>query len=102
MYEKLEEQPAVLNSLRVARATTDAAAAVLALKTGGLSLHDFILAPAMLSLSSLLAESSLGQYLHSVKARLKTRQLEAVKILFARHLQINLSRIRQAAGCVTN
>lgn len=97
LYERLEKQPALLNSLRAARVSADAAAVVLALKTGGLSLNDFILAPAMLSLSSLLAESSLGHYLKTIKARLKVQQLETVTTLFFEHLQIELNQVRQQA-----
>ena len=94
LYLRLEEQPKLLNSLRAARVTTDAAAVVFALHSGGISLNDFILAPAMLSLSSMLAESSVGQYMNTVKAKLKTRQYETVQRLLFDHLQNELNRIR--------
>lgn len=94
LYSGLEEQPALLNSLRAARVTTDAAAVVFALKTGGLSLNDFILAPAMLSLSTMLTESSVGQYINTVKAKLKAQQFERVEALFVDHLQKELDQLR--------
>lgn len=78
LYSKLEQQPATLNSLRVTRITTDAAAVAIALKTGGIGVQDFVLTPAVLSLTSLLTESALGHYLHRVEAELKQKQLQAV------------------------
>ncbi|MEN8260641.1 MAG: GTPase [Pseudomonadota bacterium] len=79
LYEKLQEQPAALNSLRATRVTTDAAAVALALKTGGIGLHDLIITPAMLSLTSLLAEGALGGYMSRVEAELKQRQFGRVE-----------------------
>jgi len=79
LYQKLQEQPVVLNSLRATRATTDAAAIALALHTGGIGLQDLVLAPAMLTVTSLLTESAIGGYMHRVKAELKQQQLAAVK-----------------------
>lgn len=78
LYKNLEQQPATLNSLRAARVTADAAAVGLALKTGGIGVNDFLLAPAMLSVTSLLTESALGRYIDRVKARLRVDQLDAV------------------------
>lgn len=97
LYSRLEAQPSLLNSLRATRVTTDAAALVLALKTGGLSLNDFILAPAMLSLSSMLASSSVGQYVNTVKAKLKKRQHEKVRHLFEDHIAKELEQLRLKA-----
>lgn len=98
LYCQLEEQPVLLNSLRATRVTTDAAAVVFALHSGGISLHDFILAPAMLSLSSMLAESSVGQYMNTVKARLKTRQYALVNEMLSTHLQEALTTLRDQAA----
>ena len=78
LYQQLQQQPATLNSLRAARVTADAAAVVVAVKSGGLSVHDLIVAPAMLSLTSMLTESTLGHYMDRVAAELKQRQLETV------------------------
>ena len=94
LYLRLEDQPALLNSLRAARVTTDAAAVVFALHSGGISLNDFILAPAMLSLSTMLTESSVGQYMNTVKAKLKTQQYETVQRLLFDHLQMELNKLR--------
>ncbi len=94
LYIQLEDKPVLLNSLRAARVTTDAAAVVFALHSGGISLNDFILAPAMLSLSSMLAESSVGQYMNTVKARLKARQYDLVKDIFFEYLQHDLNKLR--------
>ncbi len=79
LYYKLQEQPMTLNGLRATRVTTDAAAVALALKTGGIGLHDLIITPAMLSVTSLLAESAIGGYMTRIEAELKRKQLDAVK-----------------------
>lgn len=91
LYAKLQEQPLTLNSLRATRATTDAAAVALALKTGGIGLHDLIFTPAMLSITSLLAESAIGGYMKRVEMQLKLKQLHTVKhTLFLDPLQASL------------
>lgn len=79
LYNKLQEQPALLTSLRATRATADAAVIALALHTGGIGMHDLIIAPAMLTVTSLLTESALGSYMRRVEADLKQQQLSAVK-----------------------
>ncbi len=81
LHQRLKETPAALNSLRAARASTDLAGLSLLFHTGGIGPHDVVLAPAMLSLTSLLAESALGKYLEKVLNRLKGEQLKAVKAL---------------------
>ena len=78
LYEHLQEHPAKLNALRAARATADAAAVALALKTGGIGLNDLVLAPAMLSFTSMLTEGAVGQYLRGVEEQLKQEQRAAV------------------------
>ena len=82
LFEHLQEHPMVLNSLRATRMTTDAAALAVALHTGGIGVQDFVIAPAMLSVTSLLAESTLGRYMNKSAERLKNRQREAVDRLF--------------------
>jgi len=79
LYRKLQEQPMVLNSLRATRITTDAAAIALTLQMGGIGVHDLIFAPAMLTITSLLAESALGSYMHKAEHDLKQHQLNTVK-----------------------
>jgi GTPase SAR1 family protein len=79
LYQKLEEQPLVLNALRATRITADAAIVALTLYTGGIGLHDLAIAPAMLMLTNFLTESAIGGYMKKVESDLKSRQLEAVK-----------------------
>jgi len=79
LYDTLQQKPALLNTLRAARLTTDTAAIALALKTGGVGLNDLLFAPAMVSLTSLLTEGALGSYMGIVAARLKDRQYAAVE-----------------------
>ncbi|RLJ17294.1 hypothetical protein DJ030_14675 [bacterium endosymbiont of Escarpia laminata] len=79
LFNHLQKHPVTLNSLRAARVTTDAAALVFALKTGGIGLNDLILAPAMLSFSTLLTEGALGHYMFTVEQDLKAIQLKAVR-----------------------
>lgn len=74
LYEQLQAQPALLNTLRAARVSADAAGVALAVKSGGLAPADLILAPAMLSVTTLLTESALGKYLDSIKRKLKATQ----------------------------
>jgi hypothetical protein len=81
LYQKLKEQPIVLNSLRATRATTDAAAIAFAIHSGGLGMQDLILAPAMFTVTSLLAESAIGGYMRVVEGELKQSQLKTVKQL---------------------
>lgn len=78
LYYKLQEQPLVLNSLRATRITTDAGAMLLAIQLGGIGIHDLILTPLMLTVTSLLAESAIGSYMHKVEAELKQHQLHTV------------------------
>jgi GTPase SAR1 family protein len=79
LYHKLQEQPFLLNSLRATRVTADAAAIALTLQMGGIGLHDFIFAPAILTINTLLAESALGSYLHKSEHDLKKHQYNIVK-----------------------
>ncbi|MBU0499721.1 MAG: 50S ribosome-binding GTPase [Gammaproteobacteria bacterium] len=79
LYRHLEDHPALLNSLRVARVTADAAAVILALKTGGIGLNDLLLTPAMLSFTAMLTEGAVGQYMHGVERELKRAQAASVK-----------------------
>ncbi|ASJ76562.1 GTPase [Granulosicoccus antarcticus] len=78
LYEQLQAQPALLNTLRAARVTADAAGIALALKSGGIAPADLVLAPAMLSVTTLLTESALGKYLDTIKAELKERQRQHI------------------------
>ncbi|MEQ1739187.1 MAG: GTPase domain-containing protein [Methyloglobulus sp.] len=102
LFHKLEEQPALLNSLRATRVTADAAVIALALHTGGIGMHDLIIAPAMLTVTSLLAESALGSYMGRVEAELKQRQLAAVKqALFTDSMKKKLLELSGQLSSVT-
>ncbi|KAF3980850.1 MAG: GTPase domain-containing protein [Methylococcales symbiont of Hymedesmia sp. n. MRB-2018] len=79
LYHKLAEQPIILNSLRATRASTDAAAMALMIATGGIGVHDLVITPAMLSITSMLTESAIGSHLKGVKNELKQHQMEVVK-----------------------
>jgi hypothetical protein len=79
LYYQLQQQPLILNSLRATRVSTDAAVIAMTLYTGGIGLHDLVIAPAMLTLTSLLAESAVGGYMHKLELDLKQRQLNTIK-----------------------
>jgi hypothetical protein len=79
--------------LRATRITTDAAALAMALHTGGIGIHDFLLAPAILSLTTMLTEGALGRYLHKSEAELKLRQYREVEKLFDRLIRTELNRL---------
>lgn len=84
LYVKLQEQPLILNSLRATRISTDAGAMLLAIQAGGIGVHDLLITPMMLSVTSLLTESAIGSYMHRVEAELKQHQLQTVSaVLFA-------------------
>lgn len=80
LYQKLAEQPLILNALRATRITADAAIVALTLYTGGIGLHDLAIAPAMLMLTNFLTESAIGSYMKKVESELKMQQLDAVNM----------------------
>lgn len=79
LYAQLQAQPVLLNTLRAARVTADAAGVALAVKSGGLAVADLVFAPAMLSVTTLLTESALGRYLDTLKSELKAKQQAHIK-----------------------
>ena len=79
LHDRLRTQPALLATLRTARVTTDAAGVALAVKSGGLAPADLVLAPAMLSVTTLLTESVLGRYLDAVRRELQAEQRAMVR-----------------------
>ncbi|MGR8930168.1 MAG: GTPase [Gammaproteobacteria bacterium] len=79
LYHKLQEQPVILNSLRATRLSTDAGAMLLAIQAGGIGVQDLFITPMMLTVTSLLAESAIGSYMHRVEAELKAHQLQTVR-----------------------
>lgn len=96
LYRELEQHPMLLNTLRTTRATTDATALAAAIYGGGIGLHDLVLTPAMLSITSLLAESAVSSFMSKQEAELKRHQLQTVKQrLFEDQLQHALNVIPQ-------
>ncbi|MCX7088894.1 MAG: 50S ribosome-binding GTPase [Methylococcales bacterium] len=93
LYLKLQEQPVVLNSLRTTRATADAAVIAMTFYAGGIGLHDLVIAPAMLAVTSLLTESAIGSYVRREEIALKQQQYAQVKQLFAAFLQQKLNTL---------
>ena len=94
LYRKLQDQPAVLNSLRATRLTTDSAAIALAIKTGGIGLQDLVITPLMLSVTSMLAESALGSYMSRLEMELKQKQLATVKQqLFLAAMKVPMAKL---------
>lgn len=83
LYVHLQQHPLILNSLRATRVTTDAAALGVALHTGGIGVQDFVIAPAVLSMTTLLTESALGHFMTRAQEQLKLRQKEKVRSLLA-------------------
>lgn len=81
LYAHLQDHPVVLNSLRATRVTTDAAALGVALHTGGIGIQDFVIAPAVLTMTSILTESALGHFMNRAQDQLKRKQREAVERL---------------------
>lgn len=79
LHERLQTQPALLATLRAARVTTDAAGVAFAVKSGGLAPVDLVLAPAMLSVTTLLTESALGRYLDTIRSELQNEQRIVVR-----------------------
>jgi len=98
LYRRLRAMPVTLNSLRAARASADAAGLALLLQTGGIGPHDFVLAPAVLSLTSWLSESALGKYMDRVAADLKRRQLQRVRELLYQRLAPHLMALPEQIG----
>ena len=90
LFENLKKQPTMLHSLRAARVTADAAAVVLAVKSGGLGAVDLVIAPAMLSLTTLLAEGALGQYMQKVQQQLTDYQENHVQSLIQEQITLPL------------
>jgi GTPase Era involved in 16S rRNA processing len=79
LYHKLQQQPMVLNTLRATRVTADAAVIAFTLHTGGIGVQDLVIAPAMLTVTSMLTESAIGSYMHKVESELKQQQFNTVK-----------------------
>jgi len=93
LYRDLQKQPALLNTLRAARVSTDTAAVILAVKSGGLAATDLVLAPAMLSLTTMLTEGALGKYMDTVKADLQQQQRQRVQELLQSYVRDHMAAL---------
>ncbi|MEQ1638492.1 MAG: GTPase [Methylococcales bacterium] len=93
LHLKLQEQPLLLNSLRTTRTTADAAVIAMTFYAGGIGIHDLLIAPAMLAVTSLLTESAIGSYVRREELTLKQQQQQQVKQLFATYLQQQLNSL---------
>jgi GTPase SAR1 family protein len=103
LHYKLQEQPMVLNSLRATRATADATVIAITFYMGGIGLHDLVIAPAMLTVTSLLAESAVGGYMQKVEAELKQNQFNTVKqALFIENLRKKLVQLPEQLSMATH
>ena len=49
------------------------------MQTGGIGAQDLVIAPAMLTITSMLTESAIGGYMHKIENELKQQQLSRVK-----------------------
>lgn len=94
LYEQLKRSPATLNSLRATRIGADAGGIVFAFQTGTLGLYDAIFAPAVISLTSYLTESVVGQYLRSVIGGLKREQYDQVSTIIHDDVEQPLSSLQ--------
>lgn len=79
LYERLEENPVMLNTLRASRVGADTAGVIFAIKTGTVGIADALLTPAMLSLTSMMTEGAVGQYMETVRDKLRERQRARVQ-----------------------
>jgi hypothetical protein len=79
LYHQLQQQPMILNGLRATRVTADAVVIAITLHTGGIGVQDLVIAPAMLTVTSMLTESAIGSYMHKIENELKQQQLSTVK-----------------------
>ena len=103
LHYKLQEQPMVLNSLRATRATADATVIAITFYMGGIGLHDLVIAPAMLTVTSLLAESAVGGYMQKVESELKQNQFNTVKqALFIENLRKKLVQLPEQLSMATH
>ena len=79
LYNKLQEHPTLLNTLRATRITVDVAGIAIALKTAGVGSAGLLLTPAVFAVTSMLAEGALGTYMKSVADDLRRRQRTAAE-----------------------
>lgn len=93
LYAGLQQNPVTLNALRATRVGADAAAVLVAVKTGTVGVSEALLTPAILSLTSALTEGAVGTYVHTVRDQLKDRQRTLVGDLLQQHVRTPLAAV---------
>lgn len=91
IYTRLQEKPVMLNALRATRVSADVVAVIVAIKTGTIGVSEALLTPAMLSVTSALAEGAVGTYIGTVRDQLKDQQYSLVQDLLRREVEVPLS-----------
>jgi hypothetical protein len=79
IYEQLEKNPAVLNTLRGSKFALDAAVIAGTLAAGGITWHDFILVPLVASLTHQLVELLGRQVVETQREQTRERQQALMK-----------------------
>jgi hypothetical protein len=74
IYEELERNPVVLNTLRSGNFALDVAAIVGAFTIGHIGVHDFVLVPLLASLKHVIVEQLGKQYVDNQREQIRTRQ----------------------------
>jgi GTPase SAR1 family protein len=93
LFDRLEENPVMLNTLRASRLGADTAGILFAVNTGTVGVADALLTPAMLSLTSMMTEGAVGQYMETIREKLLGRQRALVQRLFNDSLREGLLEI---------
>ena len=76
IYTELAKEPIRLNILRTGRLTADAAAIILAVKTGGIGIHDLVMAPAFMSVIQAVSQLLTENYVDAQRTLLRARLLD--------------------------
>lgn len=76
IYEELAKDPVRLNVLRTGRLTADAAAVIIAIKTGGVGVHDFLVTPALMSVVEGVSQMLTENYVQHQRQVLREKLLE--------------------------
>jgi hypothetical protein len=74
IYEELERQPVVLNTLRSGNFALDVAAIAGALTIGHIGVQDFVLVPLLASIKHMIVEQLGKQYVDNQREQIRTRQ----------------------------
>jgi hypothetical protein len=88
IYEELEKNPVVLNTLRSGNFALDVAAIVGALAIGHIGLHDIVLVPLLASIKQQIVELLGSQYVDSQREQIRLRQ----QLLLSQHVTGPLSQ----------